>query len=148
MNLPKYEYTPNDNFTSYEFYSDGPNGAIRKMIIFTEAIQQPFVIYNLAFGDVNEESGDIDDAVTSNNQDRDKVLATVAASIHDFCDQNGNHFIYAKGSSPARTRLYQMSIARHYDEINLEFDIKGLHNGGWETFQKNVNYEAFLTNRI
>ncbi|WP_439649213.1 DUF6934 family protein [Hufsiella ginkgonis] len=89
----------------------------------------------------------MDDAVTTNNEDRDKVLATVASSIHDFCDKNGNHHIYAAGSSAARTRLYQMSISRHYDELCKEFEIKGLRNKHWEPFQKNVNYEAFLANR-
>jgi hypothetical protein len=147
MNLPKYDYTPNDNFTNYEFYSDGPNGKIKKMIIFSEAVSKPVLIYNLAFGDVNEQTGDIDDAITSNNQDRDKVLATVASSIHDFCDINGNHLIYAEGSSAARTRLYQMGIARNLEEISKEFEIKGLGPNGWEQFQKNVNYKAFLANR-
>jgi len=41
-----------------------------------------------------------------------------------------------------------MSISRHFEEINLEFDIKGLTKNGWESFQKNVNYEAFLANRL
>jgi len=147
MNLPKYEYVPNENFTNYEFYSDGPNGIIRKMIIFSEVTRKPFKIYNLAFGDVNERTGDLDDTVTSNNQDRDKVLATVAASIHDFCNTHGNHFIYAQGSTLSRTRLYQISLTRNLEEIGKEFDIKGLTDEGWEPFQKNVNYKAFLTNR-
>jgi hypothetical protein len=148
MHLPRYEYTPDETFTTYEFFSEGPNGTIRKIIVFTEAVRDPVRIYNLGFGDVDEETGDIDDAVTSNNADRDMVLATVAASIHEFCNRHGNHLIYATGSSPARTRLYQMSISRHYGDLCKEFDIKGFRNGGWEPFQKNVNYEAFLANRL
>jgi len=147
MNLPKYDYRPDESFTNYEFFSEGPNGRIRKMIIFSKMVFQPFIIYNLAFGDINEETGDINDTIISNNYDSDKVLATVAASIHDFCDNNGNHLIYAEGSNPSRTRLYQMSIGRNFDEINAEFDIKGLTANGWEPFQRNVNYKAFLTNR-
>lgn len=148
MNLPKYELKPDENYTSYEFFSEGPDKKIKKMIVFTEAVRTPVAIYNLAFGDVIEQTGDINDTVTSDNQDRDKVLATVASSIHEFCNKHGNHLIYAKGSTPVRTRLYQISISRHFEEISLEFDIKGLRNSGWESFQKNVNYEAFLANRL
>ncbi|NHA02709.1 hypothetical protein G7092_02825 [Mucilaginibacter sp. HC2] len=146
MNLPQYEYTPSEDFTYYEFYSEGPNGQIKKMITFTVVQDRPFLIYNLAFGDVTE-NGDIDDVVTSNNEDRDKVLATVAHSIHDFCNKHGNHLIFAQGSNAARTRLYQMSIARNLDEVIQDFDIKGLTENGWEPFTRNVNYKAFLTNR-
>lgn len=104
-------------------------------------------IYNLAFGDLNATTGDIDDMVISNNRDRDKVLATVASTVHDFCDKNGNHLIFAQGSTAARTRLYQMSIAANYDELMKDFDIKGLTKSGWQQFQRSVNYEAFLANR-
>ncbi|TFF33907.1 DUF6934 family protein [Mucilaginibacter psychrotolerans] len=146
MNLSRYDYIPGDDFTEYEFFSEGPNGRIRKMIAFTIVQEYPFLIYNLAFGDVDA-AGEINDAVTSNNEDRDKVLATVAHSINDFCDRDGNHLIFAQGSNPARTRLYQMSIARNFTELQSDFDIKGLTDKGWEPFAKNVNYLAFLTNR-
>jgi len=145
MNLDRYDYTPNEEFTNYEFYSDGPNRRIKKMVTFTVAQQRPALIYNLAFGDVDGE-GFIDDSVNTNNNDRDKVLATVANSIRDFCDRHGNHLIYAEGSNAARTRLYQMSISRHYDEISESFEIKGLTNSGWEPFKRNQNYDAFLVN--
>jgi len=146
MNLPRYEYFPSEDFTDYEFYSEGPNGQIKKMITFNLVQEQPFLIYNLAFGDVDG-NGDINDAITSNNEDRDKVLATVAHSIHDFCNKHGNHLIFAQGSNSARTRLYQMSISRNYEEVIQDFDIKGLTQNGWEPFTRNVNYKAFLTNR-
>jgi len=147
MNLPRYDYTPNDDFTDYEFYSEGPNGRIKKMITFTVAQEKPVLIYNLAFGDVNEQTGDINDVVISNNEDRDKVLATVANSINDFCNQYGNHLIFAQGSDAVRTRLYQMSISRNLKEINEEFEIRGLTSNGWEAFRKNTNYNAFLASR-
>jgi hypothetical protein len=127
MNLPYYGYTPNDDHTAYEFYSEGPKGQIRKMIWFNKVQERPVLIYNLAFGDV-EEDGEINDAVISNNADRDRVPATVARSIHDFCDKHGNHFIFTQESTPARTRLYQMSIMRNLDEVMNDFDIRGLTN--------------------
>ena len=146
MNLPRYDYIPGDDYIDFEFYSDGPNGTIKKMITFKMIQERPFFIYNLAFGDVDE-NGEINDAVTSNNEDRDKILATVAHSINDFCDKHGNHLIFVQGSNAARTRLYQMSISRNLEEISKIFEIKGLTNNGWEPFTKYVNYNAFLTNR-
>ncbi len=44
--------------------------------------------------------------VVSNNEHRDIVLATVANTIAEFCNHYGYHYIYAKGSTTARTRLY------------------------------------------
>lgn len=146
MNLPRYDYLPNEDFTDYEFYSEGPNGQIKKMISFTVAQEKPVLIYNLAFGDVDD-TGNINDAVASNNEDRDKVLATVVTSINDFCSKHGNHLIFAQGSDAVRTRLYQMGIARNLEEISKEFDIRGLTNKGWEPFTKNRNYNAFLANK-
>lgn len=51
--------------------------------------------------------------VVSNNEHRDIVLATVANTIVEFCNQYGYHYIYAKGSTTARTRLYQMGLLLH-----------------------------------
>lgn len=145
MNLPHYNYLTND-FKEYEFVSEGPKGIIRKRVIFTKLQDNP-VIYNLAFGDADPETGLMNDLVTSNNEDRDIVLATVANSILDFCDHYGNHYIFATGSSPARTRLYQMSINRLIDEIMTIFDVYGIIGDEINKFEMNVNYEAFLVKR-
>ena len=102
--------------------------------------------YNLAFGDENA-VGVVDDAVVSNNKDTDMILATVASTINLFCDNFGNHFIYAEGRTPVRTRLYQMGISRNWEEINENFQVLGFVNDDWEDFRNNVNYEAFLVKR-
>lgn len=96
MDLPHYEYLTND-FQDYEFYSHGPKGRIKKLVRFTKIQEEP-VIYNLAFGDADPETDMMNDQVTTNNEDRDIVLATVANTVNDFCDNYGDHFIYAKGS--------------------------------------------------
>ena len=80
-------------------------------------------------------------------KDRDVVLATVANTINDFSDRYGNQFIYAKGSTPARTRLYQMGISNLKDDISTDFDIYGIIGGVAHPFKKNVNYEGFLVKR-
>lgn len=145
MNLDRYHYLISNDYQKYIFYSDGPRGRIKKVILYTKLLDDPLT-YNLAFGDENA-AGTIDDEVVSNNQDRDKVLATVASTIGLFCDHYGNHFIYAEGRTPVRTRLYQIGISRLWEEINMNFQVLGFINGDWEDFQHNVNYEAFLVKR-
>lgn len=147
MNLGRYNYFTND-YQAYEFYSEGPKGRIRKLVIFTRIPDTDPEIYNLAFGDAHPVTGKLDDEVISNNEDRDIVLATVANTIATFCDHYGNHYIYAEGSTPSRTRLYQMGIAGLWDEINTDFEVFGLKENNWHKFEPNgVNYQAFLVKR-
>ncbi len=146
MNLERYVYFADNNYKNYEFYSIGPKGQIKKGVRFSKINDDP-VIYNLAFGDISAETDRIDDAVISNNHDRDLVLATVANTIFDFTNHYGNHYIYATGSTTPRTRLYQIGIAGLSTEINKDFEVYGFVNGKWQIFQKNVNYEAFLVKR-
>ena len=145
MNLPHYEYLTTD-YSEYEFYSRGPKGNIKKLVIFAKIQEEP-VIYNLAFGDADPETGLMNDSVTSNNEDREMVLATVANTINDFCNHYGDHFIYAKGSTPVRTRLYQMGINGIIDNISTDFTVYGIIEDVAYSFEKNVNYEAFLMKR-
>ena len=145
MNLPHYNYLTND-FQDYEFYSEGPKGNIKKLVAFTKIQHEP-LIYNLAFGDADPDTGLMNDQITSNNDDRDVVLATVANTINDFCDHYGNHFIYATGSTPVRTRLYQIGINGLLDEISTTFDVYGIIGDNVYPFEKNVNYNAFLIKR-
>jgi hypothetical protein len=145
MNLPHYNTTTTD-FKEYEFFSDGPKGVIKKIVRF-QKIQEVPTIYNLAFGDQDPETGDIIDSVTTNNDDRDVVLATVANTVIEFCKHYGNQFIIATGSTPARTRLYQMGINRLLDEISIDFDIYGIIEHESYRFEKNINYDAFLVKR-
>ncbi len=145
MNLPHYNYKTTD-FQEYEFYSVGPKGVIKKIVRFQKIQEEP-VIYNLAFGDQDEITGDINDAVTSNNEDRDIVLATVSRTVIEFCDHYGDHFILAKGSTPVRTRLYQMGINKLIAEIRSDFDVYGFTGELLHKFETNVNYDAFLVKR-
>ena len=44
-------------------------------------------VYNIAFGDKDNTTGNIDDTIISNNGDSEKVLATVAATVYAFIDK-------------------------------------------------------------
>lgn len=85
--------------------------------------------------------------MVTNNSDQQKVLATVASIVLDFTTKFPDVLVYAKGSTPARTRLYQMGIRVHFRQVESVLFIYGYRNNGWELFQPRVNYEAFLARR-
>ena len=125
---------------TYEFLSSGPKGTIKKIVQF---VVMEHNIYNLQFGDWNEEGKTVRDDVRSNNDDRKKVLATVAFTVFDFMKYHPEAIIYAEGSTPGRTRLYQMGISDNLTEIKQIFDVQGYINDDWEVFRKGKNYLAF-----
>jgi hypothetical protein len=144
MKYSKYPMKVGQTHTKYEFTSDGPRGKILKAVIYGQIEED---LFNLAFGDWNTKLQKIDDTNRSNNGDRDKVLATVAATAIDFTDKFPGAIIYTEGSTPSRTRLYQIEIAKNLEEVSESFEIEGYINGSWEPFQRGRNYEAFLVRR-
>ncbi len=144
MQLQRYTYKTNKKFLDYEFSSAGPKGSIRKVVRFTQISDD---IFNLGFGDIDKETGDISDSIVTNNNDSRKVLATVAATVHDFTLHYPDVWIVAKGSTHSRNRLYRMGITNHWDEISHEFEVFGLKNDSWEAFEPRREYSAFLIRR-
>jgi len=144
MELPHYTYKINENFLDYEFSSVGPKGHIKKVVRFTQISNN---VFNLAFGDMDEETGQISDIIITNNNNSRKVLATVAATVHDFTLQYPDVWIVAKGSSLAGTRLYRMGITNHWNEIITDFEVFGLKESTWESFERRRDDEAFLVRR-
>lgn len=146
MDLPKYQLTAENSLTVFEFISVGSKGEIPKLIIFSETHLKDF--YNLGFGDKNLTTGDIDDKVVSNNGDSDKVLATVVSAVYAFTDLNPNTWVYATGSTKARTRLYRMGISKYYEKIKKDFELYGLIDDKWIEFDEKINFEAFVVKRL
>lgn len=144
LNLPSYDFQTNRSRYDYEFLSLGPRGVIRKVARFDSLGTN---IYNFGFGDLDEETGEISDLITSNNGDRDVVLATVANIIYDFTNHFPEAAILIKGSDAARTRLYQLGINKYWEQIEPVFDIQAYRDGKWYPFEKGKNYEAFLGRR-
>ncbi len=144
MNLDNYDYNHSNSGLDYEFESAGPNGIIKKVVRFSPIGKN---IYNLGFGDLDEKTGEISDFAVSDNKDTDKVLATIAAIAWYFTDIFPGAAIYIKGTTPSRTRLYQMKITEHWELIGALFEVQGLRQGRWSLFEKKVNYEAFLARR-
>lgn len=147
MNTEHYDIVAKSNRMVFEFVSKGPKGNIRKGIDYTLMYSDQPQFYNLGFGDIDEHTGAIDDLTVSDNNDRDKVLATVAISVLKFTENFPGAVVYAEGSTPARTRLYQMGIAANLSEIHEVLEVYGLSRGKLYLFEKNVNYEAFIVHR-
>lgn len=145
MRNERYVFKAESDGMRFEFTSIGPKGEIPKLVVYSETHLED--VYNLGFGDKDPLTGDIDDLVVTDNQDSQKVLATVASTLYIFTDNYPNSWVGATGSTKARTRLYQIGISKYLDEISEKFIILGNHKGNWGLFEKNIAYDAFLITR-
>ncbi|WP_143016822.1 DUF6934 family protein [Dyadobacter soli] len=153
--MERYEYDQLDEFT-YRFYSVGRNGTFEMRVRFTE---MAFNYYNLGFGVLDPGSEWLDDRVELRNGDSQIILATVASIALRFMDVHLGVGLYASGSTPSRTRLYQMGLNRVLPHLT-EYSITGLiakqegssilpenkpeQYGEWQEFQTGISYRAFL----
>ena len=128
MTLDKYNLEASDDHTTFEFFSEGPKGIIKKIIRFEKIVNQDNV-YNLGFGDYNKSKDDVDDLIVSNNGDAKKILATVAFAFVQFTDFFPSAFVTVRGSTQARLRLYSMEISKYLIDIKGRFEI-------WEPFMR------------
>jgi hypothetical protein len=133
------------DFRVFEFDSEGPKGKVRKIIQYTEINLKNY--FNLGFGDKNHKTNAIDDLVVTNNNDSQKVLATVAATLFEFTDHYPEANVIEIGSTLARTRLYRIGITNNLEDIEKDFEISGLKSDTWNKFTKGVEYDAFLVKR-
>ncbi|MCW3110004.1 MAG: hypothetical protein JWQ09_4510 [Segetibacter sp.] len=145
MKVGKYPIIIGETAMVYEFISEGIRGRINKLVIYSETHLHNF--YNLGFGDKDEETGNIDDEVVTNNGDSEKVLATVASTLYIFTEKFPEAMIFATGSTKARTRLYRIGISNNIEEIEIDFEVFGLVGENWQRFQKQIEFDAFLVKR-
>jgi len=104
--------------------------------------------YNLAFGDYDEISGEINDQKITNNGDSLVVLATVASTVYAFTNKYPNSWIFATGSTDVRTRLYRMGITNNLVEIQADFHVFGMKpDQTFEDFLIDEDYIGFLITR-
>ncbi len=140
----KYEvYTgliASKDYSIFDFTSTGKSGSINKRIEFTPT--EMTGVYNLSFGDVNED-GEIDDYVVSNNGDRNKILATVVDVIKSYTQKFPAHWVFFSGSTQERNRLYRMAVGLNIEELSVLFNIYGIDDGTIIPFEKNKEVSAF-----
>jgi len=144
----KYEvYTEieiTDDFDVFDFISIGKNGDILKRVAFSKTEQDK--VYNLALGDVDEDN-EINDYSVTDNGDRNKVLATVAAIVEAYTKRFPDRWIIFRGSTAERTRLYRIAVGLHLDELSSLYEIRGYVDDDIVPFIKNMKINAFLIKR-
>lgn len=146
MNNPRYQYSTEDEQFFFKFESNGIKGRITKLVHYAEMSLEGY--YNLAFGDLNNETNEIDDKIVTNNGDSLKVLATVVSTIYAFTGRYPEAKVFATGSSEARTRLYRMGITNNLEELKKDFLVYGLrHDEIFEEFVAGEDYVGFLVTR-
>ncbi|MBX3254913.1 MAG: hypothetical protein KF862_12290 [Chitinophagaceae bacterium] len=133
-----------DDYSIFDFISIGRNGNIPKRIEFMTTEMPGF--FNLAFGDIDE-NGEIDDYSISDNGDRNKVLATVAYAVEIYLNKYPDRWVYFRGSTLERTRLYRMAIGLNLEELSLKFDIYAEQKDGIVEFQRNIEAIGLLVKK-
>ena len=142
MELPKYQISTNEDQTVFKFVSDGPNDKIIKIVLY-QPMNEPD-LYNLALGDLDSKTREIDFDIRTNNGDRDMILATITETVYAFLYSRPTYSIHFKGSDSVRTRLYQMAISNYFDKLSEDFEIQGKLENELLRFKKGVNFDAFI----
>lgn len=139
-----YHFETSSDRLTFEFESIGTRGVFIKVVHYS-AIGED--LYNLGFGDKETDTNHINDRVVTNNNDSQKVLATVVQTLYVFTAHYPNATVIATGSTDARTRLYQIGISNNLIAAQQNFIILGFVENNWELFRKNMTYEAFAVRR-
>lgn len=145
MDRPNYEFEYSLPRKVYLFESEGKHGSVKKMVRF-HLIEGN--LFNLGFGDWRENDHEFDDQVVTDNGDMEMVLSTVIKITLQFLSMNPGASVHFTGSTQARTRLYRIIISNNYDVISRGYKVWGYWCGGWQPFEKSVNYEAFLVSKL
>lgn len=135
-----YPFRASEDYLFYYFESRSEDRTIPKAVQF-EKIGAG--IYNLAFGDLDE-NREINDLCVSNNHDMNIVLATVVKTTLTFFEAYPDRRVYFTGSSSARIRLYSAILARESENWEPVFEVLGMQNGKPVPFERGMNYEAFI----
>jgi len=142
MKYPGYHYTTEADLLIFEFESVGVKGKIKKIVQYTEMSVKGY--YNLAFGDYEEATKEMNDDIVTNNGDGPKVLSTVVSTLYTFTSKYPDARVFATGNSESRTRLYRMGISNNLKELREDFVVYGLRSDEvFEEFEAGTEYLGF-----
>ena len=141
MNQESYPFNFIDQVFVFEFESISPNKTIKKLVEIS-LVDFEYQVFNLALLDVLP-GNTLSDLTVSNNSDMPKVLATVFRALDQFFKLIPDARVLLSGSTPSRTRLYQMAISKYLNDLELKFNIWGFIGGKPENFTTGRNYERF-----
>ena len=137
-----YDFIALGNKDYYYFESEGKQGNISKIVTFTR-LKNKF--WNLGFGDLQGQQ--INDSVISNNHDVVKLISTVAKIAYDFSERFPRRNIEITPVDEKRKNLYNHIFRRHYEVIQINFHIIGIHNSVAEDYSPEKNYDTFRLKR-
>ena len=135
-----YPFRASEDALSFTFKSISEKRIILKKAEFVKISDN---VYNFAFGDVNTE-GRIDDLVVTNNQDSETVFATVIRILLVFLKAHNSDAVYFEGSTPSRTRMYQIILTKERVNWEQKFVVYGFCGDELETFETDCRYDAFI----
>jgi hypothetical protein len=142
MDIDRYEAIDRSaDFKQYTFISKGPKGDLLKLVKFS-AFPQVSDSHNLALGTIRGELADFIE--TTDNNDRDKILATIFHIARIFSHAYPDQKIFIKGRNEVTTRLYRGAINHGYAEIVKEYFIYG---GTYAEIADKYNFELFIGNK-
>ena len=139
------ELNVTDDLSIFDFTSIGKRGNIHKRIVFMPT-ERPD-IYNLAFGHVGTDDHKTNDNSVSNNGDRNKILATVAFVVEAYTKRYPDRWVFFRGNTKEKTRLYRMAIGLNYNELSRKFDIYVHVGGDIVPFANDLEIVAFFVKR-
>ncbi|MBT1690496.1 DUF6934 family protein [Dawidia soli] len=130
----------------FAFTSIGPKGEIKKIVAIVPTKRPGY--YNLGFGDLHADSSMPDDKVVTSNGDRDKILATIAQIVDRYTTRYPRRWLYLRGSTAARSRLYRMAINANLAELSAKYEILGAFEDKTpQPFASGVPFDVFLIRR-
>jgi hypothetical protein len=135
-----YPFRASEDFLRYTFESISEQRVVHKKAEFV--LISPH-LYNFAFGDLIDDD-EINDLVVTNNKDTHKVLATIIRIIQDFLASNGSESVYFQGSTPSRTRMYQIILTKERKNWESEFTVYGVIDGEMMPFKIDFRFDAFI----
>ncbi len=130
---------------AFEFFSKGVRNVLK--VVELQETDQPSV-YNLAMADMVD--GKLSYSNITNNKDTIIVMQTVAHIVQVFTSANPKRYVFVKGDTDVKTRLYQMYLSNNLNKVQEYFKVWGgnVDGTGFEKFRKDKNYGGFLVKKL
>ena len=146
MNLQPYTITKyGTSKNTYQFISSGRSKILKVVEL---QVTDRTDVFNLAMGDMMH--GEISYSNITNNNDTDRIMQTVGHIVQVFTLESPKGYVFVKGDTRAKTRLYQRYLSNNLEKVTEIFKVWGGDEDGsvFEIFTKGKNYGAFLVKRI
>ena len=170
-NIPAYEtklLRSTNRKIQYLFESRGHKSIIKAIEYSPITKRKGRIIYNLGFGDYDENTGGIIDNINSNNGDMRRVFSTVLNTVPKFFKENENAGIWVAGSDSSisfknqckynckknckdicknidrRIKIYRYYVDKNFKALNKEYKFYGLANKEFVQYLPGNDYPKIL----